>query len=148
MNTPCAIIHVFIHLCVHNISAQAQGIEQFIYVTMSQIQVNHHTEPVRQPCIPPPPTGDLAVRQPEACIANIIDPEPDWNLPLPCRVCEMWINGWAQMEDHVRGRKHQLNMKKMWDRRFKPWVPNQIGGHAVSWPPSADIDPFRFQLFH
>ena len=46
----------------------------------------------------------------------LMEPEP---LPVPepmigeavyCDVCEMWLNGHQQWEDHERGKKHQKNL--------------------------------------
>ncbi len=32
--------------------------------------------------------------------------------PILCHVCEMWLNGQAQYDDHLEGKKHRVNKLK------------------------------------
>ena len=32
-----------------------------------------------------------------------------------CSLCDMWLNGDAQMRDHLRGRRHRRNRDRLWE---------------------------------
>ena len=31
---------------------------------------------------------------------------------IPCNICNMWLNGQSQFEDHLRGKIHRNNLKR------------------------------------